>query len=109
MKITVDVDCTPEEARTFLGLPDVKPLQQALLKDVEARMKANLAAMDPESLFSTWLPASVKGMEQIQKFFWTQMTGMARKAEAGETGAKDTKDVKGTKDAKDAKDGKTRG
>ena len=26
MKITVDVDCTPEEARAFLGLPDVKPM-----------------------------------------------------------------------------------
>jgi hypothetical protein len=27
MKITVEVECTPEEARQFLGLPDVKPLQ----------------------------------------------------------------------------------
>ena len=23
MKITIDVDCSPEEARAFLGLPDV--------------------------------------------------------------------------------------
>ncbi|WP_420846806.1 DUF6489 family protein [Microvirga tunisiensis] len=28
MKITMDVECTPEEARAFLGLPDVKPMQE---------------------------------------------------------------------------------
>ncbi|MCB2102638.1 MAG: hypothetical protein KDE22_17300 [Rhodobacterales bacterium] len=81
MKITVDVDCTPDEARTFLGLPDVKPLQEAMMKEVEARMRANLSAMDPEALFRTWLPAGVKSLEQIQKLFWTQMTGAARKAD----------------------------
>ena len=26
MKVTVDVDCTPEEARRFLGLPDLTPV-----------------------------------------------------------------------------------
>ena len=30
MKITVNVDCTPDEARHFFGLPDVKPMQDAL-------------------------------------------------------------------------------
>jgi hypothetical protein len=29
MKVTVEVDCTPEEGRRFLGLPDVVPMQQA--------------------------------------------------------------------------------
>ncbi|MFY9972047.1 MAG: DUF6489 family protein, partial [Roseiarcus sp.] len=28
MKITVDVDCTPLEARQFMGLPDVEPMQK---------------------------------------------------------------------------------
>lgn len=31
MKITIDVDCTPDEARRFLGLPDVAPMQEALM------------------------------------------------------------------------------
>lgn len=70
MKITFDVDCTPEEARSFFGLPDVKPMQDALLKQVEDRMTANLDAMSPEALFRTWLPAGVQGMEQLQKLFW---------------------------------------
>ncbi|WP_096703042.1 DUF6489 family protein [Magnetospirillum sp. 15-1] len=72
MKITVDVDCTPEEARTFLGLPDVKPMQEALLKQIQDQMAANLHAMEPETMLKVWLPAGVQGMEQLQKMFWSQ-------------------------------------
>jgi hypothetical protein len=75
MKIHFDIDCTPEEARTFFGLPDVKPMQDALLKQVQERMEANLAAMDPETMLKTWLPAGVQGFEQMQKMFWSQFGG----------------------------------
>ncbi len=82
MKFTVDVDCTPEEARAFLGLPDVAPMQQAMMKDIEDRMKANLKAMDPDSLFRAWLPGGVSTMpggmealEQMQKAFFAQFGG----------------------------------
>jgi len=71
MKITVDVDCTPEELRTFLGLPDVRPLQQALMSQIQERMEASLTAVDPETMFKVWLPAGVQGMEQLQKLFWS--------------------------------------
>lgn len=72
MKITINIDCTPEEARTFMGLPDVKPMQEMMMKEVEERMKANLNAMDPETLFKTWLPTGISNMEQFQKMFWSQ-------------------------------------
>lgn len=73
MKVNVEVDCTPEEARTFMGLPDVQPMQQALLKELEARLRANIQAMDPETMVKTWLPASIQGAEQMQKMFWSQV------------------------------------
>jgi hypothetical protein len=79
MKFTVDVDCTPEEARAFLGLPDVKPMQDALMNQVQERMTASLSAMDPETLIKTWLPAGVQGMEQLQKMFWSQFAGGTRR------------------------------
>jgi len=79
MKITVDVDCTPEEARAFLGLPDVKPMQDALMMQVQERMTATLAAMEPEAMLKTWLPAGVQGMEQLQKMFWAQFAGANRR------------------------------
>jgi len=74
MKITVDVDCTPEEARHFFGLPDVKPMQDALMQQIQDRMSANLQAMEPEAMLKTWLPAGLQGFEQMQKMFWSQMT-----------------------------------
>jgi hypothetical protein len=81
MKITLDVDCSPEEARAFFGLPDVKPMQDALMKEVQDCMTANLHAMDPEQMIKTWLPAGVQGMEQLQKMFWAQFSGVGRKRE----------------------------
>ena len=72
MKIKIDVDCTPEEARAFLGLPDVAPMQKAMMAEVHKRMMDNLAAMEPEALFKTWLPAGMQGLEQMQKAFWAQ-------------------------------------
>lgn len=73
MKIKLDVDCTPEEMRAFFGLPDVRPMQEALLKEVQQRLAANLQAMDPEAMLKTWLPATLKGFEQLQEMFLAQM------------------------------------
>jgi hypothetical protein len=73
MKIKIDVDCTPEEARAFLGLPDVAPMQRALVEEIGQRMRAGLEAMDPEALMKAWLPLGLQGLEQAQKMFWSQM------------------------------------
>ena len=75
MKISFDIDCTPEELRGFFGLPDVRPMQEQLLKEVEERMRANLKALEPEAMMKTWLPAGLKGFEQLQEMFLNQMSG----------------------------------
>ena len=73
MKAKFDIECTPEEARTFFGLPDVQPMQEALMKDLETRMRANIQALDPETMVKTWLPVGMQGVEQMQKMFWSQV------------------------------------
>ena len=75
MKVKIDIDCTPEEARAFMGLPDVRPMQESMMKEVEERMRANLQAMDPEAMFKTWLPAGIQSWEQMQRMFWSRMGG----------------------------------
>ena len=79
MKFKVDIDCTPDEARAFFGLPDVKPLQEALLPEVEERLRATLKAMDPEAMLKSWLPATLKGFEQLQQMFFANMPGASDK------------------------------
>lgn len=77
MKVTFDIDCTPAEARAFFGLPDVKPLQEKLLAEIESRMLQGLAAMDTAEMMKTWMPPAMQGVESIQRF-WTQFAAGAR-------------------------------
>jgi hypothetical protein len=77
MKVHVDIDCTPEEARAFFGLPDVQPVQTAVMKELETRLMSAMQAMDPETLMKTWVPAGIAGMEQLQRMFWQQFGGGA--------------------------------
>ena len=80
MKITVNVDCTPDEARAFLGLPDIKPLQEAFMANMMEKMSSGLATEDMEKMFALWLSPGVKtpdlnlmgkNMEAFQNMFWT--------------------------------------
>lgn len=79
MKLHFDIDCTPEELRGFFGLPEVKPTQDRLMAELEERMRANLKALDPETMLKTWLPAGLKGFEQLQEMFFSQMSRPAGK------------------------------
>ena len=68
MKIHVDVDCTPEEARRFLGLPDLGPVHQGY---IERMTKAASEGVTPESaaeMMKAWGPMSEAGMNR-----WRQM------------------------------------
>ena len=38
MKITIDIDCTPQEVRAFFGLPHVEPMQDALVAKMQERL-----------------------------------------------------------------------
>ncbi|NDE91131.1 MAG: hypothetical protein EB059_08375 [Alphaproteobacteria bacterium] len=73
MKFTVNMECSPEEARTFFGLPDVQPMQQALMKEVQERMMQGMKNMEPDALMQQWLPMSMKAFDQFQNMFWSSM------------------------------------
>ena len=68
MKVTVDVDCTPEEARRFLGLPDLAPVHQAY---VDKMQKAVTDGITPElvsDMMKSWSPMGEAGLS-----LWTNM------------------------------------
>ena len=79
MKIKIDIDCTPGEARAFLGLPDVAPMQEALLAEIQERMREAMAGAEPQSLMQYWMPtamaAGTQGWDALQKAFWAKATG----------------------------------
>ena len=85
MKVNVEVNCTPEEARAFFGLPDLGPMQQRGMGEIEERLRNSLNSMNPETIFKTWLPASMQGvdqMQQMQQAFWSQLANIATSGNA---------------------------
>lgn len=67
MKVTVEIDCTPVEARTFFGLPDVTGLNEKLVAEMSKRLEANAAMLQPEELMRTWMTFGGQAQEQFLK------------------------------------------
>ena len=67
MKMTVEVDCTPEEARRFLGLPDVSALNDHIVSEMQKRIDANMALLSPDELVKNWLAFGAGAQEQFRK------------------------------------------
>ena len=69
MKVSVVVDCTPEEARAFFGLPDVQPMQAAMMDQLQGKMMANIDKFSPESIMQSWFTFDPKMGEKFQEMF----------------------------------------
>lgn len=85
MKVTVNIDCTPLEARQFFGLPDVQPMQTAIMDALEKRMMKEMETYTPEKLFEAWMPLMSANREMFRNFFNVFSQGVA---EAGKSGDK---------------------
>jgi Family of unknown function (DUF6489) len=55
VKIRIEIDCSPEEARSFLGLPDLRPMQAAVMAKVEQQMLDAVSNLTP-TVMRAWLP-----------------------------------------------------
>ncbi|HZZ37456.1 MAG TPA: DUF6489 family protein [Caulobacteraceae bacterium] len=67
MKVTLHVECTPQEARAFLGLPDVSSLNDHMVAEMKKRMDANIAMAAPEELMKNWMAFGGQASEQFMK------------------------------------------
>jgi hypothetical protein len=69
MKVNIEIDCTPLEARQFFGLPDISPMQMAVMDKMQQQMVANIDKMSPESLMQSWFTFDPKVTERFQDMF----------------------------------------
>lgn len=67
MKVKIELECTPVEARSFLGLPDVTPINDAMVEEMRRRVDANMAALQPEELMKTWANLGGQAQEHFRK------------------------------------------
>jgi hypothetical protein len=82
MKVHIEIDMTPEEARRFMGLPDVSKLQEKMVAEMERRMKAAVDTSDPEAMMKAWMPLGGEALGQFQKFMWDAASKAAAKKDA---------------------------
>ena len=80
MKITINIDCTPAEARQYMGLPDVAPMQEAMLTELQDRMMANVSSLQPAEIIKAWIPMGLENWLEVQKAFWKQMTSVGTRS-----------------------------
>ena len=63
MKVTVDIECTPEEARRAVGLPDLSPVHDRYVQLLLESM--NGGGIKPEMLegmIRSWAPMGEAGL-----------------------------------------------
>ncbi len=78
MKVNVEVDCTPAEARALMGLPDMTPVHDAFLAQMQDTLKNGVAPEMMMSMLKSWSPMGDAGMTMWQGLL-DQVTNATRK------------------------------
>lgn len=65
MKIRIEIECSPEEARSFFGLPDLRPLQEPLIEHLVERTRKGLGSLETDALLGLWMPSGLDGFRRM--------------------------------------------
>lgn len=66
MKFNIEIDCTPEEARRLVGLPDLEPLHDIYLSRVKELMAKGITPDMVQAMVKSWVPMGESGLGLIQ-------------------------------------------
>lgn len=69
MKINVEVDCTPEEARRFMGLPDLTPVHDVYIKMMIDAVEKQTDPAAFQTMLQSWMPMGEAGMNMWRGLF----------------------------------------
>ena len=78
MKMTLNVECTPEEARRFVGLPDVTPLNEMLVREMSNRAEENMKLMSPDTMMKSWMSFGGQAQDAFMKLMTSAASGSTR-------------------------------
>lgn len=79
MKIHLDIDCTPQEARAFFGLPDLEPVHQIYIERMKALVNDGVSVSDVERMMKGWTPFLEGGFDVWTKAMQQVARGTADK------------------------------
>lgn len=92
MKIRVEMDVSPDELRAFLGLPDVKPLQEEMMQKVREGLDSGTGGLDAVKMMQPFLAPNMQAMEGMQRAFWQAFSQASPMGWSSESGEKKTED-----------------
>jgi hypothetical protein len=69
LKITVNIDCTPLEAREFIGLPNIQPMQEKMMKQMEENLLSGISGMSPDAILRYWMSFNPEQIGDMFKMF----------------------------------------
>lgn len=75
MKMTIEVECTPEEARRFVGLPDVTPLNEMLVREMTNRAQENMQMLSPDTMLKSWMAMGGQAQDAFMKLMSNTASG----------------------------------
>ena len=67
MKVNIELEMTPEEFRKAMGLPDVQPFQDELMRKIRDQMEAGVDGYDPLSLLKPFVSQGFDSVSSYQK------------------------------------------
>lgn len=79
MKFHVEIDCTPEEARAFLGLPDVSKANSVYVDVISKAMKGAGSVDQVQEFAKNIAPMGQVGLKLFQQFMESGSTSAAAK------------------------------
>ncbi len=71
MKVNIEIECEAAEARAFMGLPNVEPLNDHLVSEMKRRMDENISMMQPEEIMKTWTSFGLQAQDQFRRLMET--------------------------------------
>lgn len=79
MKVTIEIDATPQEVRELIGLPDVQSLQQEAMEKIREKLLASIESNEIAELMKCYmpLPEQISAMEGFQKMMWDALINSA--------------------------------
>lgn len=77
MRMKVNIDCTPEEVRRFLGLPDVTPINERYVAMIGDAMSGASSIEQVEKMMEDYAPFGDMGMKLFQQFATMATSGTA--------------------------------
>lgn len=79
MKFHVEIDCTPEELRRLMGLPDLAPLHDSYQSQLKDLMSKGVTPDVVEALVRSWSPLGQSGFDLIRSILKPSVDGKVSK------------------------------